>query len=799
MKSIIKQNNCFIINTDNTTYAFRLLDDSGLLEHLYYGRRIHILSEDTLIEKHNFGPGNSITYSDEHKNLFMENICLEFSTAGHGDIREPMLEVVDQSGVRSLDFKYDSYMISEGKSSLQTLPCSYFESNDTDICELRIILKEKHSNLTVTLVYTVFPACDVITKSMLLTNDGSGSIRISRIMSNMLDISKSGMMLTTFRGAWTREMKRHTDRVDSGTYSGSSFTGTSSSRCNPFFMLSGEDTSEEAGECYGFNLVYSGNHYEAVDVNAYGKTRVLQGINPRGFEWVLGAGETFEAPEAVMTHTMKGFNSLSCNMHSFVREHIVRGVHKNRPRPVLLNSWEASYFDISADKLLKLAKAGSRVGVELFVMDDGWFGDRNDDTSSLGDWDVNKKKLPGGISSLADKINGLGMEFGIWVEPEMVSVNSRLYREHPEWAMDIPGRPHSEGRNQRLLDFSRMDVQDFIIEKMTEVFRSGNISYVKWDMNRIATDYYCKELGGEHQGEVAHRYVMGLYRVMDELTRRFPNILFEGCASGGNRFDLGILCYFPQIWASDNTDALCRAEIQNNYSYGYPQSCYTAHVSGVPNHQTLRKTSLETRFNVAAFGVLGYECNLCDMKGEELKQISRQIETYKSQRELLQFGQMYRGRSFGSGRAVSDGSVLSDEVANIMEWTVVSKDRHSAVGMHLQKLVHPNTQYACYYPAGLDTDVIYHVTTDRPKVNIKEYGDLINSASPVHIKQNSVMHNIAAGIVKLSPGNEDYNQYGDALMYGGIKLKEAFSGTGMNDDTRHYPDFASEMFQIVAQ
>lgn len=795
MGTIIKKDNCFILNTDNTTYAFRVIAECGLLEHLYYGRKIKIESPDGLIEKHNFGPGNSIIYGTEDgQHVAMEDMCLEFSTYGRGDIREPILEVINKDGSSSLDFVYEGYEICDEKQALRTLPSSYGADN-----QLVILLRDYAGKLTAKITYSVFVKSNVITRSVELINDGDAPVKINRIMSNMLDLQGSGYKFTTFRGVWAREMKKYTDIANSGTYVNSSYTGTSSNRSNPFVMLSKKNTDEDNGECYGFNLIYSGNHYEAVDINAYNKTRFVQGINPRGFMWKLNPGESFEAPEAVMTFAKDGFNSLSRNMHLFVREHIVRGEYQHKTRPVLLNSWEASYFDINSSRLLKLAKAGKDVGIELFVMDDGWFGSRDDDTSSLGDWDVNEKKLPGGLKPLVDKIKALGLDFGIWVEPEMVNVKSKLYGEHPEWALDIPERVHSEGRNQRVLDLTRMDVQDFIIEKMSDLFNSADISYVKWDMNRILTDYYSKTLTSECQGEVSHRYVMGLYRVMHTLTERFPHILFEGCASGGNRFDLGILCDFPQIWASDDTDALCRAEIQNNYSYGYPQSTYTAHVSGVPNHQTLRITPIESRYNVASFGVLGYECNLCDLNKEELNLIKEQIVLYKENRELLQYGQMYRGRSFGMGDAVSDGSVLSDDAANLMEWTIVNEDKTKAVGVVMQKLVHPNSRFCCYFAKGLDDDLLYHVTTKREPVNIKEYGDLINTVAPIHIKKDSAIHELAAKFVKLNPANEDLSQYGDALMYGGLKLKEAFSGMGMNDDTRHFPDFSSIMIHMNSE
>ena len=425
----------------------------------------------------------------------------------------------------------------------------------------------------------------------------------------LMDMAEIDLTMHTFNGAWAREMGRYDTPVKSGKHINASFTGTSSSRANPFVMFSRPGCTEEYGECFGFNLIYSGNHYEAAEVNGFGKTRITIGINPENFEYMLNPNEDFESPEAVMTFSDKGFNKMSQNMHYFVREHIVRGEWKYKARPVLLNSWEANYFDINEDKLVNLGKAAKDVGIEMLVMDDGWFGERDDDTTSLGDWDVNPKKLPDGLKGICDKINDIGLDFGIWVEPEMVNVKSRLYEAHPDWAMGVPGKPHTEGRSQRILDLTNTEVQNFIIEKMTQVFTSANIAYVKWDMNRIFSDYYAPGLPADRQGEIAHRYYIGLYRVMKELTNRFPHILFEGCSSGGNRFDLGTLCYFPQIWASDNTDALSRADIQNGYSYGYPMSTVSAHVSACPNHQTHRVTPLNTRFNVAAFGVFGYECN----------------------------------------------------------------------------------------------------------------------------------------------------------------------------------------------
>lgn len=788
-KWIVQKDNSFFLNTEHTTYAFNVMENCGYLQHLYYGRRIHLQSVDGLEIKREFAPGNSICYSQECGNLSLEDACLEISSLGKGDIREPFVEAVNSDGSFTLDFKFVEAKCVSGKEALKTLPSSYDETHKAE--QLYVLLRDEDNKLSLTLVYSVFPECDVITKSAVLCNEGEKSIKLKRLLSNQIDFDNSKFVFTTFNGAWAREMSKNDTPVIAGKLVNSSYTGTSSNRSNPFVMLSKPHTTEEFGECYGFNLIYSGNHYEAVDVNAYGKARFVQGINPANFEFVLESGESFEAPEGVMTFSYKGHAELSKHMHDFVREHIVRGNYKYKVRPVLLNSWEASYFDINTSNLYKLAKAAKDVGIELFVVDDGWFGQRNDDRTSLGDWDVNEKKLPGGLKKLCEKIKGLGLMFGIWVEPEMVNVDSKLYQRHPEWTIDIPGQPHSEGRNQRLLDLGQEEVQSFIIDKMSEVFSSADISYVKWDMNRIFSDVYSKALDKERQGEVFHRYVMGLYHCMDELTKRFPDILFEGCSSGGNRFDLGILCYFPQIWASDNTDAICRAEIQNNYSYGYPQSTITAHVSATPNHQTLRITPLETRFNVSSFGVLGYECNLCEMKKDDLDTIAEQIKIYKKWRELLVYGQIYRGRSF-NGESSTYGSVLSDD-GNFMEWSCVSSDKTKAVGMILQKLVCPNVQNNYYRAKGLNESAVYQITNRAQQQSIKVMGSLINTVTPIHIKQDSLLHDVAAHFVKLNDPTEEYLMYGDALMYAGLKLKSSFGATGYNEKVRCVTDFTSQM------
>ena len=804
---ITRKNDYFILNTNQTTYCFRVME-TGHLEHLYYGRRLNLqdgMGVEALVEKQAFVPGNLNCYDEEHKNISLEDIRLEMSSYGKGDIREPLIEVIHEDGSFTSDFLFKEACIGKGKAEYDTMPGSYDDSDEVE--HLCVTLWDKEYDLRLELHYYVYEECDVITRSVRLINDSQDTVKLKRLLSMQLDFDTRDYVFTTFNGAWAREMRRNDIRVTSGKHINSSYTGTSSSRANPFVMLSQMQTTEDYGDCYGFNLIYSGNHYEAVEVNSFGKTRIVTGINPQSFCFVMEPGKVFEAPEAVMTYSWEGFNGMSGQMHRFVREHIVRGEWKDKVRPVLLNSWEESYFDINERKLLNLAKAGKEAGIELFVMDDGWFGERNDDASSLGDWHVNEKKLPGGIKGLCNKIKALGLEFGIWVEPEMVNVKSKLYEAHPDWVLQIPGKPHSEGRNQRILDLTKTEVQEYIIEEMSKVFDSADIAYVKWDMNRTFTDYYSTSLPAERQGEVAHRYVMGLYRCMKELTERFPGILFEGCAAGGNRFDLGILCYFPQIWASDDTDALCRAEIQNNYSYGYPMSVVSAHVSGCPNHQTLRVTPLETRFNTACFGVCGYECNFSDMKKEELDAIRDQIALYKEWREVLQRGTFYRGRSFhdavsgfgNSGFMSTGGSCLDNGDGNIMEWTCVSPDGKKAVGYLMQKLVTPNTRFQYYKAKGLLPKMQYHFYNRELKYNVKNFGDLVNTVSPIHIKQDSVLHNMVAKFVKMDGEKEDLYASGDVLMYGGVRLKQGFAGTGYNNEVRYFQDFGSRLYFMEAE
>ena len=766
----------FVLSTKNTSYVFKVMD-TGQLEHIHYGARITAEKPEDLnamCEKRAFGQGNSINYDAGHPEFTLEDVTLEMSGYGKGDIREPFVELIAADGSATTDFVYDHDEIKNGKEEYKTLPGSFGDSVE----QLVIFLKDKNNGYTIELHYYVYENEDVITRSSKFINTGSDAVTLNRLMSTQVDFDKAGFTVSTFNGAWIKEMQMTDTVVNAGKFVNYSFTGSSSNRANPFIMISRPGTTETAGDCYGFNLIYSGNHYEAIEVNAYKKTRVVTGINPTQFAFKLAPGEEFEAPEAVMTFSVNGHEGMSHNMHNFVNDHIVRGEWSKKARPVLLNSWEANYFNISEKNLVSLAKKGKEVGVELFVMDDGWFGERSDDKRALGDWSVNKKKLPHGVKGLAKKIHDLGLKFGIWVEPEMVNADSDLYRAHPDWSMDIPGKAHSEGRNQRVLDFSNPEVVDHMIAAMKEVI-SSDVDYVKWDMNRIFSDIYSHNLPADRQGEVAHRYIMGFYRLAKTLTESFPHVLFEGCASGGNRFDLGMLCFFPQIWGSDNTDATSRLTIQNGYSYGYPMSTVSAHVSNVPNHQTLRKTPIDARFAVASFGVLGYECNLSDMKKEDLEAIKKQIEVYKKFRECMQYGTFYRTR-----------------IGNVTEWTVVSKDKRQAVGMIFQRENMANNPHETYRPRGLDPDKKYHLISREGTVDLRMFGDLVNAVAPFHVKQDGFIHKMIAKFTTIKTEVEDYMAYGDSLMHAGVQLHQAFTSTGfdMDGSVRVMSDFDARMY-----
>ena len=766
----------FALHTANTTYCFRVTDE-GFLQHLHYGRRIDLSHGfDALIPQTRHLPGNTTSLNG----VGLEVMQAEFSAPGMGDVRENFVTVRTAAGDPLTDFRFESAEILGTKPALPGLPSAYDESGTAQT--LRVALMDKKNALRLTLLYTTFDESDVITRSASLENLSSDTVTVLRLMSNQVDLPSQDYVLTTWGGAWAREFAPTHTPCGPGTVTNDSRCGTSSNRANPFVMLHAPDTTEDHGEVYGFHLIYSGDHHAAACGNAYDSLRFLHGIQPDGFSWELKSGERFTAPEAAMTYA-DGFAAMSRGLHRFVREHIVRGPWKKRERPILVNSWEAMYFRFTHRELVKLAKQGRELGAELFVLDDGWFGKRDSDTCSLGDWTIlNEKKLPHGLRGLADEINGIGMMFGLWVEPEMVSEDSELYRAHPDW---ILGRKEQAiGRNQYILDMGREDVQNYLIDVLTKVFSSANISYVKWDMNRIVTDSFSSVLPAHRQGESRHRYVLGLYRVLENLTARFPRILFEACASGGNRTDLGMLSFMPQVWLSDNTDALCRCRMQYYASFGYPQSVMGAHVSGSPNHQTLRRTPLDSRFNVAATGLLGYECDLRELSGEEKARISGQIAFYKKHRLTLQYGQYHR---------------LKGGERGIWQTSIVSEDGSAALTLLFQQENHPNAPAMRIFAKGLQRDAAYRISVRPTKVELKDFGGLVNMVSPVHIKQGSILETAAEKIMNLKSETENITASGDLLMTCGAYVKQGFSGTGWDGETRVMGDCGSRLYILEKQ
>jgi len=788
----------FILETKNTSYVLSI-NELGLLEHIYYGRKISFSGDyvRALTQKRPNPNGCSTVFSKDAATLSLDDLCLEFSTKGKGDMREPFAELTLSDGSRTSDFRFWQSCIRTEKVSPQGLPGAYFgeaaegATEEKSAKSLVIKCKDQNSAAVLELVYTVFEDCDCITRSAKLTNEGEADIVVNRLMSLQLDLEWERAKVLSFHGDWAREMRAEEMSFAGGKYVIDSATGFSSNRQNPFFILGEASVGETHGECYGFNLIYSGGHKEVVEMTSQGKVHVVAGMRPEDNTFLLKKGESVQAPEAVVTYSQTGYEGISVAMHRFVREHVVRVKWKKKERPLLLNSWEALYFHINEGKIEKLAKDAKKIGIELLVVDDGWFKGRNDDTSSLGDWIADAKKLPNGLKGLSKKVKSQGLKFGIWVEPEMVNENSDLYRAHPEWAVCIPGQHHAEGRQQMLLDLSNPDVVDYLIESMSNVFEASEADYVKWDMNRNFTDVYSQTLPAERQGEFLYRYLKGLYRLMGTLTEKFPHILFEGCASGGNRFDLGILSYFPQIWASDDSDAIARIQIQNGYSYGYPQSVIGAHVSGCPNHQTLRDTPIGTRFAVASFGVLGYEMNISESSKEELETIKAQISLYKMWRPVFQFGQWYR---LGGSVLERDRDYRQNFDKDLVKWMVVSEDKDKAIAITVQGQVTPHHGHHVLKAKGLKEEAEYRFYNLPIKHDIHRFGSLVNMIAPIHIRQDSLLHDTIAKFIKMDGAAEEYQVSGSLLQHAGIHLAHTFAGTGYNPGSDLYQDYDAQMY-----
>lgn len=773
--SITYDKGVFALDTDRTSYIFRVTKFRHL-EHIHYGERVRASDAEALSVKHDIQLGSSVMYDESDDCYCLDNLCLEWSGVGRGDYRQTPIEAKMPDGSFSSDFLYDSHEIVRGCLPMHSLPAAYDDENATQTLIIR--MRERDRAVTLELYYTVFPASNVISRRCVIENSCEGDISLRRIMSMSLDMPDRGFLMHSFDGGWIKEAHRHVRPVEYGIYVNSSTTGASSNRHNPGFLLSEKNTGEDFGRAWGFNLVYSGNHCGVAERSNHDLVRIQLGINPHCFDWTVRPGERFEAPEAVMTFSERGFNGLSTNFHDFVNNNIVRGIWKNVERPVLINNWEACFFKFDREKLLKLARRAKSIGVELFVLDDGWFGARDSDTAGLGDYDVNLKKLPGGLGEFAGSIEKLGMKFGLWFEPESVNVDSGLYRAHPDWAIKPPSGKPCFGRNQLLLDLTRQEVRDYIVESVGKTLDSARISYVKWDMNRHMSDAYSPLLS--NQGEFSHRYIMGLYEVLGRIFTPRPHILLESCSSGGNRFDLGMLCYSPQIWASDDTDPIERLDIQGGLSYLYPQSTMGAHVSAAPHQQTLRDTPMSTRFNVAAFGVLGYELELKYMTMAELKELRGQIAFYKKHRKTLQYGRFYR---------------FDEHKANKLHWQVSSKDGKEHVVGCFQKLCTASEGYDMLSVHGLEPSARYHLVCKRQSLFVKRLGGLVKHVMPLELDPDGFVLRTANKFFTMPDGAEDFVASGAALM-SGVGLNNQFLGTGYNERLHMLGDFGSALYTI---
>ena len=682
----------FHLTNGRISYLMKVLPN-GTLGQLYFGRAIRDRENFDHLLEFASRPMSSCVF-EGNPCFSLEHCRQEYPSHGSTDFRRPAVELRQPNGSRITSFVYHSHTVAPGKPALKGLPATYCEQ-DSEAETLTIRLRDELLNVSVYLNYTLFASHPALARSARIVNEGGLELHLTHAMSLSLDLPDMEYELLHFSGAWGRERYLKVRKLEQGVQSVESLRGHSSHNHNPFVMLRRPGTDEDQGEVLGFSLVYSGNFLAQVEVDTWDTARVTLGINPFGFDWKLSPGGVFQTPEAVMVYSCQGMGEMSRTFHRLYRSRLARGQWRDRPRPILINNWEATYFNFTEDKLISIAQAAREDGVELFVLDDGWFGARCSDLAGLGDWVANPDRLPGGITRLAERIEALGMKFGLWFEPEMVNKDSDLYRAHPDWILHTPDRRTSFGRNQLVRDFSRPEVVDCIYDMMARILSEAKVSYVKWDMNRSITEAYSAALPPDQQGEVLHRYILGVYRLYDRLTEGFPHVLFESCASGGGRFDPGLLYYAPQGWASDNSDAVERLKIQYGTTFCYPVSSIGAHVSAVPNHQVNRVTPLSIRADVACFGTFGYELDLNRLTAEERTQVRSQIAFMKEYREVIQFGDFYR--------------LLSPFESNFTAWMVVSKDRRTALVGWYRVLNEVNGPYRRVKLRGLDPALDYAV------------------------------------------------------------------------------------------
>ena len=692
----------FKLDTPRSSYVFGIIDEEKFLLHMYYGGRI---SDDDIRYRTRT---NDYPFTPEKNNrdrgAFLDSAYFEYPTEGVGDFRAGCLRLRDNDGHVGCQLSYVNHKIYKGKPGLEGLPAT-FVADANDATTLKVRLEDKLTGLAVTLNYTVFEGLDVIARSVGFENAGRDTLYLESALSLCLDMENEDFELITLNGSWARE--RHTDRtrIGYGRHEVSSTRGESSHQVNPFMAVLNRETTQTQGPVYGFSFVYSGNFTASVERNQHDSLRCLMGINPKGFTWKLTPGETFTAPEAVMVYSGSGLDHMTHTFHDLFRDHLICGAnlssrYKDAPRPILINNWEATYFDFDDEKLLSIAKEAAKCGIEMLVMDDGWFANRSSDNMALGDWYVNEDKLKGGLKKLVDAVNNEGLKFGIWVEPEMVSPDSDLYRKHSDWAIAIPGRPATLMRNQYVLDMSRDEVAEEIYSRIHAVLSSANIEYVKWDMNRTLCDLGSYALDSDRQGELCHRYMLNVYKMQKRLMDDFPNILLENCSGGGGRFDPGMLYYGPQIWCSDDTDAIERLRIQEGTAIVYPLSTMGAHVSDCPNHVTGRIAPFETRGHVALAGTFGYELDITKISETDRALIPAQVEMYHKYNELVRAGDYYRLASY------ADNGFYD-------AWEVVNKEESLALVTYIKVMSRPYTRSNVIKPRGLDPKRRYMVSCDK--------------------------------------------------------------------------------------
>ncbi len=728
----------FHLYNQEISYIIKILDNDQPGQ-LYYGKRLtHREDFSHLFE---YAMRDMSPYAFEGNSTFsLENIKQEYPTFGCGDMRFPAYEIERENGSHVVEFVYKEHKIYNGKPKLEGLPATYVESDD-EAQTLELVLEDTSINTRIVLLYTIYEAFPVIARSVRFECDSDEKITLLSAMSACMDLPDKDYEMIDLAGVWARERHVRRHKLDYGIQSIYSMRGCSSYQFNPFLALARENADEFQGQVYGFSLVYSGNFLAQTEVDNYDTARVLMGIHPNGFKWTLGKGESFQTPEMVMVYSEAGLNGMSQTFHKLYRTRLARGTWRDKVRPILINSWEAFYFDFDAPKLLGLADAATDLGMELFVLDDGWFGKRDDSTSSLGDWYPNEEKLKGTLKELAEKINAKGLKFGLWIEPEMTNKDSDLYRAHPDWLLAEQGKRICHSRTQYVLDFSKKEVREYIGDMLENLLAEVPVSYIKWDMNRTFSEVFSNGNDREYQGKVCHKYILGVYELYERLTSRFPHVLFESCASGGARFDPGMLYYAPQGWTSDDTDAIERLKIQYGTSMVYPVSCMGSHVSASPNHQTNRVTPIETRADVAYFGTFGYELDLLKLGEEDKAEIRRQIAFMKEKRDLIQKGTFYRLKSPFEG--------------NETAWMIVSEDQKKALVGYYRVMQPVNVGFKRLKLKGLKEDTCYKVS------------------------------------------GYAYDCYGDELMQVGMILSDSASGVwkkGVNDKG----DFQAEVFEIVA-